>query len=158
MRYQRPLEEGRRVYGKVVTVKPPAIWTGPSFEENWNHSFKLDTLFIKRHDWKALTTMHDTASWGLWKHSNPVPGGRPRFFKPEWPKESKNGFKTISCCPYRKVIFSNYFFKYQKSSKNPTVSFLINSLVILTPWSRCFLWYQDYLNPESYKIIFKTFE
>ena len=58
-----------------------------------------------------------TASWGPWKHPDPAPGGRPIFFKPEWPKESKNGFKTISCCPYRKVIFSNYFFRYQKSSK-----------------------------------------
>ena len=58
-----------------------------------------------------------TASWGPWKHPDPAPGGRPIFFKPEWPKESKNGFKTISCCPYRKVIFSNYFFRHQKSSK-----------------------------------------
>ena len=58
-----------------------------------------------------------TTSWELWKHPNAVPGGRPIFFKPEWPKESKNGFKTISYRPYPLVFFSNYFFRYQKSSK-----------------------------------------
>ena len=58
-----------------------------------------------------------TTSWELWKHPNPAPGDRPMFFKAESPKESKNGFKTISCCGYRKAIFSNYFFRYQKSSK-----------------------------------------
>ena len=59
----------------------------------------------------------NTASWELWKHPDPPPGGRPLFFKPEWPKESKNGFKTISYRPYPLVFFSNYFFRYQKSSK-----------------------------------------
>ena len=58
-----------------------------------------------------------TMSWGLWKHPNPVPGGRPTFFKPEWSKKFKNGFKTIRYRRYRMVIFSNYFFWYQKSSK-----------------------------------------
>ena len=63
------------------------------------------------------TQMSCTASWELWKHPDPPPGGRPLFFKPEWPKESKNGFKTISYRPYPLVFFSNYFFRYQKSSK-----------------------------------------
>ena len=68
--------------------------------------------------WNFYTgRMQITASWGLWKHPNPVPGGRPRFFKPEWPKESKNEFKTISSRRYRIVFFSNYFFRYLKSSK-----------------------------------------
>ena len=59
-----------------------------------------------------------TMSWELWKHPYPPPGGRPLFFKPEWPKESKNWFKIISCRRYRIVFFfSNYFFRYLKSSK-----------------------------------------
>ena len=36
-----------------------------------------------------------TTSWGPGKHSMSPPGCRPPFFKPEWPKESKNGFKPI---------------------------------------------------------------
>ena len=58
-----------------------------------------------------------TMSWELWKHPDPPPRGRPMFFKPKWPKESKNGFKTISYRPYPLVFFSNYLFWYQKSSK-----------------------------------------
>ena len=57
-----------------------------------------------------------TMSWKLWKHPDPVPGGRPIFFKPEWPKESKNGFKTISCCCYRMVIFLATFFQWMSET------------------------------------------
>ena len=55
-----------------------------------------------------------TTSWELWKHPDPVPGGRPIFFKPDWPKESKNGFKTISCRPPLLMIFSKYCFLAKK--------------------------------------------
>ena len=42
-------------------------------------------------------------------------GGKPIFFKEKLSKESKNGFKTISCRRYRMVVFSNYFFWHKKS-------------------------------------------
>ena len=71
---------------------------------------------------------------GYWKHPFGIPGVRPMFLKPKLHKESKNGFKTISCCPYRKVIFFQITFLGTKNHrKNPTFSLLINSLVILTP-------------------------
>ena len=63
--------------------------------------------------WNNICTM----SWGFWKHHFGIPGVRPMFLKPKLHKESKNGFKTISCRRYRIVIFSNYFFRHQKSSK-----------------------------------------
>ena len=56
-----------------------------------------------------------TTSWELWKHPDPVPGGRPIFFKPKWPKESKNGFKTISCRPPLLLIFSKNCFSTKKN-------------------------------------------
>ena len=55
-----------------------------------------------------------TTSWELWKHPDPVPGGRPIFFKLEWPKESKNGSKTMSCRPPLLLIFSNNCFSAKK--------------------------------------------
>ena len=58
-----------------------------------------------------------TTSWGLWKHHFGIPGVRPMFLKPKLHKESKNGFKTINYRPSLLVIFSNYFFRHQKSSK-----------------------------------------
>ena len=57
-----------------------------------------------------------TVSWELWKHHDPAPGGRPMFFKAKVPKESKNGFKTISCCCYPVMFFSKNYFRHQKSS------------------------------------------
>ena len=64
--------------------------------------------------------LYITASWELWKHPDPVPGGRPMFFKAKLPKESKNGFKTISCRRYPVMFFSKNYFWHQKSSKNWT--------------------------------------
>ena len=58
-----------------------------------------------------------TTSWELWKHPDPAPGGRPIFFKPEWPKESKNGFKTINYRPYPLVFFSKNCFWRKKIIK-----------------------------------------
>ena len=84
-------------------------WRGGEIE-TYRHFFTIFSFLL-------IPIVSITMSWELWKHPDPVPGGRPIFFKPESPKESKNGFKTISCCPYRKVIFSNYFFRYQKSLK-----------------------------------------
>ena len=55
-----------------------------------------------------------TMSWELWKHPDPVPGGRPIFFKPKWPKKSKNGFKTFSCRPPLLLIFSKNCFLTKK--------------------------------------------
>ena len=39
------------------------------------------------------------------------------FLNPKLLKKSKNGFKTINSSPPLLVIFSNYFFRHQKSSK-----------------------------------------
>ena len=69
-----------------------------------------------------------TTSWELWKHPDPVPGGRPIFFKPEWPKESKNGFKTISCRPPLLLIFSKYCFSAKKLSKKLDVLLIFEFL------------------------------
>ena len=101
-----------------------------------------------------------TMSWELWKHPDLVPGGRPIFFKPEWPKESKNGFKTISYRRYRMGIFSNYFFRRQKTSKKLdgiTSNKFPNNFYALKYSIDNFVWYWDYLNPESYKIVSRTF-
>ena len=58
-----------------------------------------------------------TMSWGFWKHLFGIPGVRPVFLKPKLHKKSKNRFKTINYRRYQMVIFSNYFFSYQKSSR-----------------------------------------
>ena len=42
------------------------------------------------------------------KTSRSCSRGQFYIFKPEWPKESINGFKTINCRPYRLGVFSNY--------------------------------------------------
>ena len=55
-----------------------------------------------------------TASWELWKHPDPAPGGRPMFFKAKLPKESKNGFKTINYRCYPVMIFSKNCFQSKK--------------------------------------------
>ena len=71
---------------------------------------RIITAYFRSDLWPYLLT----ASWELWKHSDPVPGGRPIFFKPKWPKESKNGFKTISCRPPLLMIFSKNCFSAKK--------------------------------------------
>ena len=58
-----------------------------------------------------------TTSWGCWKHSFWIPGARPMFLKPKLHKESKNGFKTISCRPYPVMIFSKNCFWCKKIIK-----------------------------------------
>ena len=55
-----------------------------------------------------------TTSWELWKHPDLVPAGRSVFFKQKWPKESKNGFKSISCRPSPVMIFSKNCFSAKK--------------------------------------------
>ena len=69
-----------------------------------------------------------TASWELWKHPNSAPGGRPMFFKAKLPKESKNGFKTISCRRYPVMFFSKNYFWHQKSSKQLDVLLIFEFL------------------------------
>ena len=94
---------------KLKTQKIPFEINWP-LVENWKFDFKkgLDSIVI-------LVVFN--MSWGCWKHHFGIPGVRPIFLKPEWSKESKNGFKTINFRPYRIVIFSNYFFRYQISLK-----------------------------------------
>ena len=78
-------------------------------------SFEKATVFS---DFILIYKFHwCTTSWELWKHIDPVPGGRPIFFKPDWPKESKNGFKIISCCPPLLMIFSKNCFSAKKIVK-----------------------------------------
>ena len=48
-----------------------------------------------------------TMSWELWKHPDPVPGGRPMFFKAESHKESKNGGSKHQL----QALPSNVFFR-----------------------------------------------
>ena len=61
---------------------------------------------IKQRHYTTLSSSYNTVSWELWKHPDPAPGGRPMFFKAKLPKESKNGFKTISCRCFFKKLFS----------------------------------------------------
>ena len=53
---------------------------------------------------------NSTMSWELRKHTDPVPGVRPMFFKPKLHKESKNGFKTINYRPPSVMFFSKNCF------------------------------------------------
>ena len=50
------------------------------------------------------------------------------FFKPKLNKESKNGFKTISCRPYPVMIFSKNCFFSKKSSKKLDVLMIFELL------------------------------
>ena len=77
---------------------------------------------------KVAEAVYLPASWELWKHPDPVPGGRSMFFKAKLPKESKNGFKTISCCRYPVMFFSKNYFWYQKSSKKLDVLLIFEFL------------------------------
>ena len=63
-------------------------------------------------------TLYTTMSWGCWKHPFGIPGVRPMFLKPKLHKESKNGFKTISCRCYPVMIFSKNYFRCKKIIKN----------------------------------------
>ena len=86
--------------------------------------FLDENLYKKK--WSILNTIY-TMSWELWKHPDPVPGGRPIFFKPKWPKESKNGFQTINYRRYPVVIFSKKLFLVQKNhQKNWTFCWILN--------------------------------
>jgi hypothetical protein len=63
-------------------------------------------------------SVHNTTSWGCWKHPFRIPGVRPMFLKPKLHKESKNGFKTISCRRYPVMIFSKNCFRCKTIIKN----------------------------------------
>ena len=56
-----------------------------------------------------------TTSWGCWKHPLWILGVRPMFLKPKLHKQSKNGFKTISCRRYPLMIFSKNCFSVQNN-------------------------------------------
>ena len=79
-------------------------------------------------------------SWGCWKHSFGIPGVRPMFLKPKLHKESKNGFKTISCRCYPVMIFSKNCFRCKTIIKNIDV-FLIFE----------FFWQYIWINQTSFK-------
>ena len=66
---------------------------------------------------KVAEAVYLPASWELWKHSDPVPGGRSMVFKAKLPKESKNGFKTISCHSYPEMFFFKKTFSTPKITK-----------------------------------------
>ena len=92
---------------KINCARPP-IKIGRLWVSKWSRNFTMGLIDF----WTV-----DTTSWGCWKHHFGIPGVTPIFLKPKLHKKSKNGFKTINYRPYRIVIFSNYFFRYQKSSK-----------------------------------------
>ena len=76
-------------------------------------------MLDSNHFWNFICFHNiNTTSWGPGKHSMSPPGCRPLFLKPKCHKESKNGFKPINFRSPLQVIFSNYFFWYQKLSKN----------------------------------------
>ena len=83
---------------------------------NW-WAWHIFLFHLQSLDWHFVTYLF-TAFWGPGNHSKLTPGGRPMFLKPRLHKESKNGFKTIHCCPYPVLIFSeNYFFANMSSKK-----------------------------------------
>ena len=86
----------------------------PFVDLNESH-VQLYFLCYQRYKW--LSCPYCTASWVLWKHPDPASGGRPMFSKAKLPKESKNGFKTISCRPYLVMIFSKNYFWCKKIIK-----------------------------------------
>ena len=63
----------------------------------------------------AFQHLSFTTSWGCWKHPLWIPGVRPMFLKPKLHKQSKNGFKTISCRRYPLMIFSKNCFSVQNN-------------------------------------------
>ena len=78
----------------------------------------MSDLSVQLNMWK-LTKIGTsfTTLWGPGKHSMSPPGCRTLFLKPKCHKKSKNGFKLINSRSPLQVIFSNYFFWYQKLSK-----------------------------------------
>ena len=78
----------------------------------WSVNFKMTAKLFE-----IGRSIDITMSWGCWKHAFGIPGVRPMFLEPKLHKKFKNGFKTISYRRYRMVVFSNYFFWHQKSSK-----------------------------------------
>ena len=72
---------------------------------------------FKQNSYAIATFSSFTMSWGPGKHSMSPPGCRPLFLKPKCHKESKSGFKPINFRSPLQVIFSYYFFWYQKLSK-----------------------------------------
>ena len=62
-----------------------------------------------------LDERNNTTSWGCWKHPLWIPGVRPMFLKPKLHKQSKNGFKTISCRRYPLMIFLKNCFSVQNN-------------------------------------------
>ena len=126
---RQSLQEVLTYFAIVEITETMSSWDHKPISGWWKGSY-VKSFFIElteSHDWSNLKSFRlyhipakftwCTMSWELWKHPDPAPGCRPIFFKPEWPKESKNGFKTFSCRPPRMGIFSNYFFRHKKSSK-----------------------------------------
>ena len=120
--YSLPIKRRGKSFSEALILAS----VNPQYDESLfiecQGKFKFTTccvqiLFLMSKQKQKNNTCTHTMSWGCWKHHFGIPGIRPIFLKPEWPKESKNGFKTIHFRPYRIVIFSNYFFRYQKSSK-----------------------------------------
>ena len=72
--------------------------------------------------------LDDTTSWGCWKHPLWIPGVRPMFLKPKLHKQSKNGFKTISCRRYPLMIFSKNCFSVQKNHQKYWMFWFLDSL------------------------------
>ena len=58
-----------------------------------------------------------TASWGPWNHSKSIPEDRSMFLKAKLHKESRNGFKKINCCRFKK---KNFFSAQKNVNKNWT--------------------------------------
>ena len=92
-------------------------WNWKEIRKNKVSNLQVTLLESKSKNLLWIQSHTHTTSWELWKHPDPAPGGRPIFFKPKWPKESKNGFKTISCRRYPIVFFSKNCFRCKKFIK-----------------------------------------
>ena len=92
-------------------------------EVSISHAEKWQQILLLKDYWARLLRYgrtwwnYSTTSWGPGKHSMLPPGCRPLFLKPKCHKESKNGLKPINFRSPLQVIFSYYFFWYQKLSK-----------------------------------------
>ena len=104
----------RRCLGANQSGIQKVIWFSPNFLA-WGDCMPL--LYYKLPAWGDCKPLLYHCVLRALKTSRSSSREQPLFFRPEWRKESKNGFKTISYRPYPLVFFSNYFFRYQKSSK-----------------------------------------
>ena len=96
--------------GKLFKVSTTSYMLETCSNKGW---FLIETKV--KSIWIFGVWQSSTTSWGCWKHPLWIPGVRPMFLKPKLHKQSKNGFKTISCRRYPLMIFSKNCFSVQNN-------------------------------------------